>query len=177
MRIKNFINSVECKNFPNSEEYNIIQLRENELMSELNILKYNIKKLDLIEKFNKSESKSKELFRSLIKNMNILDFSETNTVIDTYRFTYIKKLCIDLGDVIIDYYYASTSCGKNSEYKIIKMNVMIDDNEKYLINKDLSYVDYNNLELNIELLIDIRNKWNISVDKNEISYLMNCLFN
>jgi hypothetical protein len=97
--------------------------------------------------------------------MNILDFSETDTVIDTYIFTYIKKLCIDFGDVIIDYYYASTSYRKNSEYKIINMNVMIDhDNEKYLINKDLSYVDYNNLELNIEILIYIRKKWNITTD-------------
>jgi len=88
--------------------------------------------------------------------MNIIYFSENNTVINSYMFTYIKKLCIDVDDVIIDYYYAYTCCGKHYKYKIIKINVMIDDdNEKYLIYKYLSNSNDNNIEFNIELLIDI----------------------
>lgn len=168
-----FFNNTESNSI---SEYNN-QLRKNKLKSELNILEYNIKKLELIEKFNKYDTNSKQLFGLLIKNMNIIDYSVNNTVIDTYKFTYIKKLCIDLDDVIIDYYYASTSCGKHSKYKIIKINVMIDDDEKYLINRDLSHPDYNNIELNAELLIYIGKKWNISVDHREISNFIHFLFN
>lgn len=151
--------------------------KENELIKKLEEVKYERKRLRILNEFKTKDLKYKECFESLVRDMKILEYKNDNVDCDVYMTASDDVIVLEMNGVIIKYMDKQCVTGKHYDVRIEKIE--IDDRVFYC--EDTYNVGVNGFseDVDIDMMVIeyLREKWGVEVDLYDVLDFLSIFMN